>query len=94
MKKITLLFAFAAMVLAGCSGDDSDPVTEPDSFSAHMQTECPSNSETPIYDICVSESVYEYLGEQREARLGAALSRQSLVTDSSNLACGLDLRHA
>ena len=64
MKKITLLLAFMAIAWTGCSGDDSDPVNN-DSYSAHMKSTCPESS--PTYDVCVSESVYEYLGEQRAA---------------------------
>lgn len=55
-----------AIAWAGCSSDDSDPVNN-DSYSAHMKTECPSDSETPIYDVCVSKAVWDYLAAERAA---------------------------
>lgn len=64
MKKFTLLAA--ALFLFACSDDDGNPVTEQDSYSAHMKTQCPNDGDQHIYDVCVSEPVFQYLKDLRE----------------------------
>jgi len=69
MKNFILL-TLAVLFFSACSGDDDNTTlsNDPDSYSAHMKLQCPTADENQvIWDVCVTEPVYDYLAAERTA---------------------------
>lgn len=80
MKKALFFIALAFSIWA-CSSDDGGEPVVPDTYSAHVKTECGEGADPEVFDFCISKETYDYLLAYRESTTNPCLGVEFVDLD-------------